>query len=166
MQKIIFFTPIPETGKLASIISDNTPEELIEMDIIPSDSKYLIQDFDESDDDQRATIYHINYMTFDNSVNPKNLVLNKELLVTAVLEDVRTRRVDHLEVLDSLQFRATNMGKTTVAEEIEQDKVKLRNLPSKIDFSDRNTVRKIYSAIPPELFIDYKTKYESKLKSN
>lgn len=164
MQKVIYFTPIPETGKLSTIITDKSPEELIEQNIIPSNSKYVIEDYNHLDEDQLTVIYHIGYMLFNDTGNPTSVVLNKDLLVTAVIEDIRTKRIEHLDILDSLQFRASVMNRTNVVEQIENDKIILRNLPNTVDFSDRHTIRKIYSACPPELFIDYKAKYEAKLK--
>ena len=164
MQKIIYFTPIPETGNLASIVTDKTPTELTELGVIPKNSKYLINDFDPDNDEQAAQVYHINYMKFDNNNNPQNIILDKELLVTAVLQDIRTKRVIHLEELDMLQSRALVMGLTSVVSEIEEDKNILRNIPNTIDFADRHSIRKIYSNCPAELFVNYKSKYESKLK--
>jgi hypothetical protein len=166
MKKLIYFTPIPETGKLSSIITEKNIKELIDIGIVPKHSKFLITDLDPKNDDQAADLYHINYMKFDDEDNPKSVVPDIEMLKIAVLEDIRTRRSDLLLELDMLQFRSSLKGLTDIVNEIECDKDVLRSIPNTLDFSGRNTVRKIYSVCPPELFINYTAKYESKIKRN
>lgn len=164
MQKIIFFTPIPDTGKLATVVSDKQPKDLIKDGIIPSNSKFVIETLDSSNWDQQAAIYHIEYMKFDNPTNPQRIVLNKDMLAVALIEDIRGRRVEQLEVLDGLQFRASVMGLADLVDEIEADKEVLRNLPSTIDFIGRDTVRDMYDVSPVEIFINYSEKYGPKFK--
>lgn len=164
MQKIIFFTPIPGTNKLASVITDETPEHLISEGIIPADSKYVIVSYNQESLEQRAALFHIEYMRFDNPNNPKQIVLDKDMLAVALLQDVRTKRLELLEELDYLQFRASVVGKKDLVDEIEADKARLRNLPSNIDFSDKNTIPDMYNIDVVDIFVNYNEKYESRLK--
>ena len=164
MQKIIFFTPIVETGKLATIITDKSVDELKQENIIPINSKFVIKDYNENNLDELAVVYHSEYFKFNDDVNPTDIILNTDILKIAALEDYRTKRSEIFSVLDSLQTRALLSGNTSVASQIEADKTLLRNLPSVIDFSSNVTLRDFYRNPPAELFIDYKAKYESKLK--
>lgn len=164
MQKIIFFTPIPETGKLATMVSDKHPNDLIQEGIIPADSKYVVETLDVNNKEQHATIYHIEYMRFDNPTNPQQIVLNKDMLAVALIEDIRTKRSEQLADLDGLQFRASIMTNTNLVDEIEADKEILRNLPATINFDSKGTIKDMYSIAPVELFINYNEKYGPKFK--
>jgi len=164
MQKIIFFTLIPGTSKLSSVLTDKTPKQLVAEGIIPADSKYVVETYNRDNLDQRGVIYHIEYMKFDNPTNPQRLVLDKDMLAVALLQDVRTRRQEHLEVLDNLQFRANIMGKQDLVDDIEADKARLRNLPANINFEGKNTIRDMYDIDIVELFVNYNEKYDPRFK--
>jgi hypothetical protein len=164
MQKIIFFTPIPETGALATIITDKSVKELMDDDVIPKNSKYIIQNYLPDDLDQRLSAAYVQYMKFDNNVNPENVVLNADMFAMAILEDVRTIRADKLEELDMLQFRASMKGDTELVDEIEQVKIELRNLPSTLNLSNKNRINDFSDININSALINYKEKYEQRLK--
>jgi hypothetical protein len=164
MQKIIFFTPIVETGKLATIISIDPVVELKAQGIIPDNSLTLIKDYDESDLDLRYAIYHVDFFAFNDATNPTDIVFNKELFDIYVLDVFRQKRNEVFKILDSLQTRAMLSNKSGVIAEIEADKTVLRDTPDNIDWSDKLTVKDFYSNMPIELTIDYMAKYEAKLK--
>jgi hypothetical protein len=165
MQKIIFFNSSADSEKLSSIVTDKSVDELKSEGIIPTVSSTLIKNYDESDIKLMYDIYHVDFLMFDSNVPPTNLVLNKEVFSTYVIENYKARRGQIFQVLDSLQNRALSSGKTEVVSEIEADKLILRNMPLTVDFTNNNTVQDFYSAGGPiELTIDYESKYESKLK--
>jgi hypothetical protein len=153
-----------ETGKLATIISNDSVSELKEQGIIPSNSATLIKDYDESDLDLRYSIYHVDFFTFNDATNPTDIVFNKELFDIYVLDVFRQKRNEVFKILDSLQTRAMLANKSEVIAEIEADKTVLRDTPDNIDWSNKLTVKDFYSNMPIELTIDYMAKYESKLK--
>jgi hypothetical protein len=162
--KIIYFTPIPETKKLATIITDKSVEDLVNDGVIPEKSKTVIKDYDESNSELISEIYHIELLKFDKETNPTNVVLNSSLTELALIEDIRTKRLEIFAELDSIQLRAMIAGKQNIVDQIEADKVILRNLPSTIDLSKLATTEDIFRLAPIELFIDYKAKYEPLLK--
>jgi hypothetical protein len=168
MQNIIFYNPIPGTTKLASILTDMDVHHFIDIGTIPSKSKYYIELYDHENLDQRAMLYHIEYLRFDNFDNPQKVVLDKDMLSIAILEDVRTKRVEQFRVLDGLQVRASMMGKQNIVDEIEHDKNILRDLPNSINFDGKNSIKELYkidaAELFVELFVDYKEKYEPKFK--
>lgn len=164
MQKIIFFTPVIETGKLSSIITDDSIEFLKSEGIIPVDSKTLIKDYDETNIKFMYDIYHINFFNFNDAENPTDIVLNKELFSVYVIENFRIKRNQLLASLDALQTRALLSGKTDVVSSIEEDKVKLRNMTDVLDFSNKTNAQDFYFDPPLEITIDYDAKYESMLK--
>jgi hypothetical protein len=164
MQKIIFFTPVVETGKLATIISDKSVNDLKKEGIIPNNSLTLIKNFDESNVDLQYSLYYIEYFTFNNNNVPTDIVFNKQLFEVYVLNCFREERKHTLAILDALQTRALLLNKPELVAEIEEDKITLRNIPNTIDWSNKLTVKDFYSNMPFETTIDYAAKYEEKLK--
>lgn len=162
MQKIVYFTPVPSTGKLSTIITDKSINELIALGIVPSNSKTVIEDFLPDDLDQTANLYHIELFKFNDAGT--EVLLNKPIAEISILEDIRTKRGDLLAILDSLQTRALISGKSELVSEIEADKVKLRNITLSVSFEGRETLKEIWKTAPVELFVDYKAKYEPKFK--
>ena len=79
MQKIIFYTPVVETGKLYSMVTDKSVAELKKQGIIPNNSPTLIKDYDESNISFLYDIYHLDFFVFVNNANPTDIVFNKEL---------------------------------------------------------------------------------------
>jgi hypothetical protein len=164
MQKIIFFTPIVETGKLATIISEKSVSQLKDEGIIPSASSTLIKDYDITDNEFMYNIYHINFFTFDDATNPTDIVFNKEMFNIFFIENFRIKRTELFVNLDLMQNRALISNKLDVVAEIEADKKVLRDMTDNFDFSDKIAPQDFYSNLPLEAFVDYKAKYEPKLK--
>jgi hypothetical protein len=164
MQKVIFFNSEVSSNKLSSIVTDKAVAELISLGIIPEESLTVIKNYDESNIKLMYDIYHVDYLVFNNSVAPTDVVLNKEMFDIFVVENYKAKRGEIFQVLDSLQTRALTSGKTEIVAEIEADKVILRNMPSTIDFSSNSIVQDYYAHWPLEITVDYAAKYESKLK--
>ena len=162
MQKIVYFTPVPSTGKLSTIITDKPVSELISLGIVPSDSNTVVEDFLPDDLEQTANLYHIELFKFNSAGT--EVLLNKPIAEISILEDIRVKRSDLLAILDSLQTRALISGKTELVSEIEADKIKLRDITLTVSLEGRETLKEIWKTTPIELFVDYKAKYEPKFK--
>jgi hypothetical protein len=161
---VIFFTPIPETKRLATVVTDADVKSLKLEGVIPSKSRTLIAVYDENDSDLMMKIYFIEYMKFDNYASPKNIVPDIDLFSMAALEDIRTKRLDLFLQLDSLQTRAHVTGRADLVAEMEKDKKSLRDLTDKFQTSECESVLDVYRAAPIELFIDYEEKYAEKFR--
>ena len=109
-------------------------------------------------------VYHIDFFKFNNNTNPTDIVLNKELFEIHVIEAFRHKRNTLFQVLDTLQNRALVSNKPDIVAEIEKDKQILRDLPDNLDLSNNTKVQDFYYNWPVEIFVDYKAKYEPKLK--
>ena len=164
MQKIIFFTPIVETGKLATIVSEKSVSQLKDEGIIPSASSALIKDYDSTNIQFMYDIYHVDFFQFDNPENPTSIILNKEMFSIFFIQSFRVKRSQLFVDLDSMQNRALISNKLDVIAEIEVDKQVLRDMPDSFDFSNKITAQDFYFDLPAEIFVDYKAKYEPKLK--
>ncbi len=164
MQKIIFFTPVVETGKLATIISEKSVSELKDEGIIPVASSTLIKDYDITDNEFMYNVYHVDFFRFDNPENPTNLIFNKEMFCIFYIENFRQKRNELFVNLDLMQNRALITNKLDVVAEIEADKQILRDMPDNFDFSSKVVAQDFYLNLPLEVFVDYKAKYEPKLK--
>jgi hypothetical protein len=164
MQKIIFFTPVVETGKLSTIISEKSVSELKEEGIIPSSSSTLVRDYDITNNVFMYNVYHINFFQFDNPENPTDIVFNKEMFCLYFIDAFRQKRNELFDDLDLIQNRALITNKLDVVAEIEADKQILRDMPDNFDFSSKDVAQDFYLNLPLEVFVDYKAKYEPKLK--
>ena len=162
MQKVIFFNSDVTKKNLASIVTDKTVDELISDGIIPEGASTVIKNFDETDVKLMYDIYHVDYLIFNNNVT--DVVLNKEMFDTYVIENYKAKRRELFQVLDLLQTRALISGKTELVAEIEADKIILRDMPMNVDFSNNSIVQDYYAQSPLEIVIDYAAKYESKLR--
>ena len=164
MQKVIFFNSDASTNKLSSTVTDKGVDELISLGIIPAESLTVIKNYDTSNVKLMYDIYHVDYLVFNDTIAPTDVVLNKEMFDIFVVENYKAKRSEIFQVLDSLQTRALTSGKTEIVAEIEADKVILRDMPSTIDFSNNSFVQDYYAHWPLEMTVDYAAKYESKLK--
>ena len=73
----IFYNYDKSTTKLATVISDKTPAELVAMDVIPQGAAYLsVEDMTEdmTDEDERIKYNEVLYCSFDQYVNPTKVV--------------------------------------------------------------------------------------------
>lgn len=161
---VIFYTPIPETRRLATIVTNESIKDLKLEGVIPSRSKTLEVEYNEQDPELMIKIYHIEYMKFDSYVSPKSVVPDIELYSMAALEDIRTKRASLFNRLDSLQTRALIAGNTDLVAEIEEDKKSLRDLPDRFQTGECENILDVYRAVPLDIYIDYEEKYAEKLK--
>jgi hypothetical protein len=162
--KVIFFTPIPQTKRLATIITNESVKDLKLAGVIPSRSKIYSAEYDENNQDLMVDIYHVEYMKFDNYTSPKAIIPDIELYSMAVLEDIRTKRSMIFQQLDSLQVRALIAGRTDLVAEIEVDKKVLRDLPEHVQTSNCKSILDVCKSMPAEMYIDFEEKYAEKFK--
>lgn len=161
MQKIYFYTSPVDPNRVALIISDKTPKELIAMNVFTPSTKYIVQDFDPTSVDSNTRF--VDRVKFDDPKNPQKLVVDHEYSRVRFINEVRLQREDQLAILDRLQMKALSHGKTAVAKLIEQDKQSLRDLPQAIDTSKFTRVFDYLSMFPAILQIDYSEKYKAML---
>ncbi len=160
----VFFNYLLGTEKLATVITDKSPKELIEEGVIPKGAAWLIAPVPTKEmTEEESIIYReIEYTRFDDYKNPKEVLVDYPAIMFSLIEEMRDRRNQLLEVLDLLQQRAFIKGKTGLVEEIEEDKQKLRDCLD-IDVLKYTCLDSFKNYIPDILAIDYKVKYEPKL---
>lgn len=150
----IFYTHPDIPSKVAFLNTTLSINQLLELGVLTSSSKYLI------DPEQKELMVHrLSCVKFDNPDNPTALVFDVDAIQQVYINEVRILRDPILTTLDYLQQRAIATGKTEAAALIEADKEVLRNITDTIDFSNITEIIHIYTRRPPELLIDYKDKY-------
>ena len=161
----IFYNYDKSTTKLATVVSDKTPAELIAMDVIPEGAAYLsAPDMTDSmkDEDERIKYNEILYCSFDDYTNPTKVVVDYEAIMASLLEDIKPMR-DHLvTTLDYLKVKATANSKTSVAAEIDADINSLKNCLN-VDLSKYTKAADLDDYVPDIMTVDYNLKYEEKI---
>jgi hypothetical protein len=161
----IFYNYDKSTTKLATIISDKTPDELIAMDVIPEGAAYLsASDITDSmtDEDERIKYNEIFYCTFDDYTNPTKIVVDYQAIMSSLLKELETTRNNLVAKLDYMKVKALANSKTSVASEIEDDKTTLKACLT-VDLSKYTKAADLKDHVPDVLLIDYDLKYEDKL---
>jgi len=161
----IFYNYDKSTTKLATIISDKTPDELIAMDVIPEGAAYLsASDITDSmtDEDERIKYNEIFYCTFDDYTNPTKIVVDYQAIMSSLLKELETTRNNLVAKLDYMKIKALANSKTSVASEIEDDKTTLKACLT-VDLSKYTKAADLKDHVPDVLLIDYDLKYEDKL---
>jgi hypothetical protein len=161
-KKIFFFNYPVNTNKICLVISDKNIDQLRLDGVIPKNSAYLIEEYDEKnkDPDYLAKIVHVDKLLFDNYTNPKTVIFDLDLLGFYFVQIYKQVRGEVFLVLDNLQMRAMMKGKNDIVKMIEEDKQKLRDMPDKLSFSECKTPSDVFKVFPEELTVDYKEKYE------
>ena len=152
----IFFYNFPlETEKLVSTSTK---------DIIPSDSKYLeFPDFSTSLSlDDQAKYSYVEYCSFDDYTNPTKVVVDFPAIMTAIKNDLREFRKRSFHSLDAMQQRALVKNDTTLVNEIEADKVIIRDCINNIDTTKYTKGDDFKNFVPDVLRVDYIAKYKSR----
>ena len=161
----IFYNYDKSTTKLATIISDKTPDELIAMDVIPEGAAYLsASDITDSmtDEDERIKYNEIFYCTFDDYTNPTKIVVDYQAIMSSLLKELETTRNNLVAKLDYMKVKALANSKTSVASEIEDDKTTLKACLT-VDLSKYTKAADLKDHVPDVLLVDYDLKYEDKL---
>tara|TARA_B100001094_G_scaffold140981_2_gene136629 strand:+ start:9478 stop:9978 length:501 start_codon:yes stop_codon:yes gene_type:complete len=163
----VFYNYDKSTTKLATIISDKTPAELIAMSVIPEGAAYLsASDITDSmtDEDERIKYNEIFYCTFDDYTNPTKIVVDYQAIMASLLKELEMTKNNLVAKLDYMKIKALANSKTSVASEIEDDKTTLKACLT-VDLSKYTKAADLKDHIPDVLLIDYDLKYEDKLNA-
>tara|TARA_B100000902_G_scaffold205377_1_gene195817 strand:- start:833 stop:1333 length:501 start_codon:yes stop_codon:yes gene_type:complete len=161
----IFYNYDKNTTKLATVISDKTPAELIAMDVIPSGAAYLsVPDMTDSmkDEDERIKYSEILYCSFDDYTNPTKIIVDYQAIMASLIEDIKPMREYLVSTLDYLKVKATANSKTSIAEEIDADINALKNCLN-VDLSKYTKAADLTDYVPDIMTVDYNIKYEDKI---
>ena len=163
----IFYNYDTSTTKLATVISDKTPAELVAMDVIPEGAAYLsAPDITDSmtDEDERIKYNEILYCSFDDYTNPTKVVVDYEAIMASLMEDLKPLRDRLLSDLDYLKTKAIANGKTAISSEIDSDITALKSCLT-VDLSKYTKAADLKDYAPDILFIDYDLKYEDRINA-
>tara|TARA_B100001109_G_C18830421_1_gene459250 strand:- start:564 stop:1064 length:501 start_codon:yes stop_codon:yes gene_type:complete len=163
----IFYNYDKSTTKLATVISDKTPTELIEMDVIPSGAAYLsVADITDSmtDEDERIKYNEVLYCSFDDYTNPTKIVVDYEAIMASLIEDIKPLRDYIVTTLDYLKVKAIANNKTSVVSEIDADITALKACLT-VDLSNYTKAADLKDYVPDIMAIDYNLKYEDKINA-
>lgn len=161
----IFFNYDKSITKLATVISDKTPAELIAMDVIPSGAAYLsVPDMTDSmkDEDERIKYKEILYCSFDDYTNPTKIIVDYQAIMASLIEDIKPKREYLVSTLDYLKVKAAANNKTSVVEEIDADITALKDCLN-VDLSKYEKAADLTDYIPDIMTVDYNLKYEDKI---
>ncbi len=161
----IFYNYLTGTEKLATTITDKSPQELVEEGVIPKGAPYLVMPdcHEDMDEEEQLKYKEIEYTSFDDYENPTEIILDYNAIMFSLVEEMRPIRNKKLESLDILQQRAMSLKKDDVIAEIEEDKQKLRECLNNIDIFKYNTLDDFRTYVPDILYINYDVKYEPKI---
>ncbi len=162
----IFYNSKIGTDKLATTVSDLSPEQLIEKGVIPKGAAYLVKPEMSPDmpEEEQMKYLEIAYTHFDNYEKPTEVIIDYPAIMFSLINEMRKRRNQLLGVLDLLQQRALVKRRDNLVEEIEEDKQKLRDCLN-IDVTKYTCLDDFKYYFPDILAIDYKTKFEPKLNA-
>ena len=161
----IFYNYDKSTTKLATIVTEKTPDELIEMDVIPEGAAYLsVPDLTDNitDEDERIKYTEILYCSFDDYTKPTKIVVDYEAIIASLMEDLKPVRDNIIIRLDYLKTKALASSKDTVATEIDGDITALNNCLT-VDLSNYKKAADLKDYAPDILAIDYDLKYRDKI---
>lgn len=163
----IFYNYDKSTTKLATIISDKTPDELVEMDIIPKGAAYLsVPDItdDMTDEDERIKYNEVLFCSFDDYTNPTKIVVDYESIMASLMEDLEPLRDNLVVNLDYLKTKALANSKATIVSEIDADIAALKACLT-VNLSNYKKASDLKDYVPDIMAIDYNLKYEEKINA-
>lgn len=166
MKRIIYFpNPINE-DRLASTITDQSIEKLIEDGVFSKKDKYLEVEYNTQSQDLEylLSLIHLEFLKFNNKKKPTDIVIDEDAVQSYYLERMRNNRKNLLEQLDQIQLRAWTLDRKDIAKEVEDDKEVLRNLPDTINVKNIKTLKDFEFLIPGEMLVDYNEKYKNRFK--
>ena len=161
----IFYNYDKSTTKLATVISDKTPAELVAMDVIPEGAAYLsVEDMTEdmTDEDERIKYNEVLYCSFDDYVNPTKVVVDYQAIIASLLEDIKPMRDTLVSTLDYLKVKAASNNKTSVVSEIDADITALKACLT-VELSNYTKAADLKDYGPDIMSIDYDLKYTDKI---
>lgn len=161
----IFYNYDKSTTKLGTIVTDKTPTELIEMDVIPEGAAYLSQpDLTDSitDEDERIKYTEILYCSFDDYTKPTKIVVDYEAIISSLMEELKPVRDNLITRLDYLKTKALANSKDSVASEIDADITALNSCLT-VDLSNYKKAADLKDYAPDIMAIDYDLKYRDKI---
>jgi len=162
----IFYNYSLGTDKLATTVSELTPEELMEKGVIPKGAACLVKPEMSPDmpEEEQMKYLEVEYAHFDDYKKPKEIIVDYPAIMFSLITQMRRRRNELLEILDLLQQRALVRKRDNLVEEMEEDKQKLRDCLD-IDVLKYQQVDDFKDYIPDIFFIDYKLKFERKINA-
>lgn len=160
MKKAIFFNYPIGTKKLSLIVTNDSIDSLIESSIIPKQSKFIIENFDENDFSKKLKYMFVESTYFDNYENPNEVLIDFEMITLHFTEKLRNNRNIILSTLDDLQIKAKLRDKDNIVKQIELDKQLLRDFTDQIDISKYKEIDDFIYIIPDIFAIDYQEKYK------
>tara|TARA_R100000152_G_scaffold5683_1_gene2125 strand:+ start:6652 stop:7152 length:501 start_codon:yes stop_codon:yes gene_type:complete len=163
----IFYNYDKSTTKLATVISDKTPAELIAMDVIPEGAAYLsVEDMtdDMTDEDERIKYNEVLYCSFDDYTNPTKIIVDYQAIMASLLEDIKPMRDTLVSTLDYLKVKAASNNKTSVVSEINDDIIALKACLT-VDLSKYTKAADLKDYVPDIMSIDYDLKYEDRINA-
>ncbi len=162
----IFYNHILGTEKLATVMTEKTPEELIEEDVIPRGAAYLVQPdpYKGMPEEEYIKYLEIDYTYFDDYKNPTQVIVDYSAIMASLIDEMREYRNELLVILDSLQQRSLVKKLDEIVDEIETDKQALRDCLN-IDVTKYKCANDLKDYAPDIFFIDYKLKFERKINA-
>jgi hypothetical protein len=144
-------------------VSDQSVASLKYNGIIHSSTVTLMAPYNEHPNaEELFKLIHIDKMVFDDYINPTAVIPDLDLVIDYFLNEYRAVRKNAFVLLDSLQLRALVSNKMDIVNDIEADKLILRNLPDELDYSNAITAVDVVNVLPLPLMIDYAEKYKSR----
>ena len=152
---IYFFNYPTETQKL--VLTS-------EKDNIPADSKFLeFPDFVSSMSlDDQVKYYFVEHCSFDDYTTPTKIVVDFPSIMIHIKNDLREFRKRSFSSLDTMQQRALVKNDTALVNEIEADKVIIRDCINNIDTTKYTKADDFKNFVPDVLRVDYIAKYKSR----
>lgn len=160
--KTIYYTNPENKNRVAKTVTDFSIERLHQIGIFESDTRYLVlpENYDGPDfPNPTIEAKYFDCLTFDDLDAPTQVTVDLEHAKTIWLEDVRWRRNQLLGDTDMALIKAIGMGNKTLQEEIENDKVALRNVTDTLDLSNVKSIDELLKLSPTILDIDFAHKY-------
>ncbi len=162
----VFFNYILGTEKLATVITEKSPELLMEEGVIPKGAAYLVKPLPSDDlpEEEQLKYKEVEYAYFDNYQSPTDVIVDYSAVMISLIDEMRDHRNKLLETLDLLQQRALIKGKARLVQEMEIDKQKLRDCLD-IDVSKYKCIADFKDYVPDIFFVDYKVKFEKRINA-
>jgi len=162
--KTIFFNYPVGTPKVSLVTTAKRVSQLMSDEVIPKNAGYVEHDLidENSNRNDWAMVGMPEYLKFDNVKKPTKVLWDMDLIEVYILSLIRNQRQLAFGVLDTLAMRALTKGLSDIVAEIEADKQALRDMPDTVNLSNATNYWTAYEAVP-DAFIDFESKYKSKL---
>lgn len=155
MQAYYYTSPV-EDLHVALIITEKSPQQLVQENVFKEDTKYIQVEYSGVSD---PNFIFVDMIKFDDPENPTKIVPWFEKLNEKYLEEIRLQRANKFAVLDAIAVRAISQNRTDILALVEADKQALRDLPENIDTSNFTEVKEFVTLFPVILNVNYYSKY-------